>query len=106
MNEPSAAVDDADSGATLKFRNYRPRTPALRQYVISSASVVQWEAELDNEIKHTIDTWKFGDIASQLQPQRPNFDLKRDLNNKLDTLSRRTDKAIVELIRSQIPDTE
>lgn len=42
------------------------------------------------------------DILSQVVPRRPNWDLKRDVERKITILSRRTDKAIVQLIREKI----
>jgi coiled-coil domain-containing protein 12 len=38
----------------------------------------------------------------QLQPKKPNWDLKRDLQRKLDVLSVRTDNAIARLVRERI----
>lgn len=37
-----------------------------------------------------------------MAPRRPNWDLKRDVERKITILSRRTDKAIVQLIREKI----
>lgn len=34
-----------------------------------------------------------------LQPKKPNWDLKRDVEKKLERLDRRTQKAVLELIR-------
>lgn len=42
------------------------------------------------------------DILSQVVPRRPNWDLKRDVERKIAILSRRTDKAIIQLIREKI----
>lgn len=38
----------------------------------------------------------------KLQPKKPNWDLKRDLNRKLDVLNVRTDNAIAKLVRERI----
>ena len=41
------------------------------------------------------------DLAS-LAPKKPDWDLKRDVNKKLEKLDRRTQKAIVHLIRDRL----
>src|SRR4051794_24582565 len=38
----------------------------------------------------------------KLQPKKPNWDLKRDLDRKLEILNRRTDNAIARLVRERI----
>ena len=39
---------------------------------------------------------------SNLAPQKPDWDLKRDISKKLEKLERRTHKAIAELIRERL----
>ncbi|KAG9954071.1 hypothetical protein KCU85_g818, partial [Aureobasidium melanogenum] len=42
----------------------------------------------------------------KLQPKKPNWDLKRDLDRKLDILNVRTDNAIAKLVRQRIAATQ
>ncbi|KAI1133406.1 cwf18 pre-mRNA splicing factor-domain-containing protein [Nemania abortiva] len=42
----------------------------------------------------------------KLQPKKPNWDLKRDLNKKLEVLNVRTDNAIARLIRERIANAQ
>lgn len=43
---------------------------------------------------------------SNLAPRKPDWDLKRDLSKKLEILERRTQKAIAELIRERLKETD
>ncbi|KAI1363067.1 cwf18 pre-mRNA splicing factor-domain-containing protein [Xylaria arbuscula] len=42
----------------------------------------------------------------KLQPKKPNWDLKRDLDKKLETLNVRTDNAIARLVRERIANAQ
>ncbi|KAI9835544.1 MAG: hypothetical protein M1819_001995 [Sarea resinae] len=53
------------------------------------------EAEEEEKADRPIDLFK-------LQPKKPNWDLKRDLDKKLEVLNVRTDNAIAKLVRQRI----
>lgn len=64
---------------------------------IAQATVEQ--AKKDEEADQPIDLF-------QLQPKKPNWDLKRDLDEKLKILSVRTDNAIAKLVRQRIENAQ
>lgn len=59
------------------------------------AEAVKQQAEKDEEADQPIDLFK-------LQPKKPNWDLRRDLDEKLKTLDVRTENAIARLVRQRI----
>lgn len=44
------------------------------------------------------------DILSQVNPRKPNWDLKRDVQRKMNQLSRQTDSSILQLIKKKLTD--
>lgn len=56
---------------------------------------VKQQAQAEEEEDKPLDLFK-------LQPKKPNWDLKRDLDRKLDILNVRTDNAIARLVRERI----
>ncbi|KAL4888426.1 cwf18 pre-mRNA splicing factor-domain-containing protein [Aspergillus ambiguus] len=57
------------------------------------------QAKKDEEVDQPIDLFK-------LQPKKPNWDLKRDLDAKMDTLNVRTQNAIAKLVRQRIQNAQ
>ncbi|KAF7629079.1 hypothetical protein AFLA_004419 [Aspergillus flavus NRRL3357] len=57
------------------------------------------QAKKDEEADQPIDLFK-------LQPKKPNWDLKRDLDEKLNTLNVRTQNAIARLVRQRIENAQ
>eukprot|EP00922_Rhytidocystis_sp_ex-Travisia-forbesii_P026616 GHVS01038952.1.p1 GENE.GHVS01038952.1~~GHVS01038952.1.p1 ORF type:complete len:166 (+),score=30.28 GHVS01038952.1:32-499(+) len=96
----------AEDFVKLKFRNYVPRDPALRKHCLPRPSVEELEKRIDKEAAEAIQKATDEDVLSQINPKRPNWDLKRDVQRRLAVLSHRTDKAIVQLIRKQISESE
>ncbi|PHJ23295.1 cwf18 pre-mrna splicing factor protein [Cystoisospora suis] len=92
----------AANSAQLKFRNYVPRDAALRQFCIPRPSVEELEKQIDREAGDAVRSAANEDVLSQIAPRRPNWDLKRDVEKKLAVLSKRTDRAIFELIRIKV----
>eukprot|EP00070_Physeter_catodon_P036454 XP_028343348.1 coiled-coil domain-containing protein 12-like [Physeter catodon] len=89
----------APNVAALKFRNYVPLDPAMRQWCLPRPSVEELEKQIDKEGREAIASAMNEDVASQITPRRPNWDLKRDIEKKLTILTRKTDRAILELVR-------
>jgi coiled-coil domain-containing protein 12 len=96
----------------LSGRNYDPETrgpklgfeappvddsqPTLETQATSIAAEAKKLADDEGkEANKGIDLFK-------LQPKKPNWDLKRDLDRKLEVLNRRTDNAIARLVRERI----
>mmetsp|Transcript_567 Transcript_567/g.1924 ORF Transcript_567/g.1924 Transcript_567/m.1924 type:complete len:144 (+) Transcript_567:122-553(+) len=91
---------------TLRFRTYLPRDEALRK---SYEKQVDPE-EIVQKVVQDVETLTkacneklasaTGDI-SKLAPKKPNWDLKRDVVRKLEKLERRTQRAILEVVREK-----
>ncbi|KAB8229322.1 hypothetical protein ETB97_009158 [Aspergillus alliaceus] len=104
---------DAFPNVTTKYlsgRNYDAETrgpklgfdqaPADGQITVEAqaaeiAKATAERAKKDEEADQPIDLFK-------LQPKKPNWDLKRDLDEKLNTLNVRTQNAIARLVRQRI----
>ncbi|KAL8438341.1 hypothetical protein ACSSS7_000190 [Eimeria intestinalis] len=156
---------EREASPEIRFRNYVPKDPKLRQFCLPRPSVDELEKQIAKEAQAAVQAAKeeaspmpqlhdlavheqsrahtyrpidcscwfemlflralitcaaathpsFGcnhvpalvpvlcqDILSQVAPRRPNWDLKRDVERKITILSRRTDKAIIQLIREKI----
>jgi len=110
---PSPPVAEKDvSSLHLSGRNYdaelkgpklgfdAPPTLALEKTTLEEqaaalAEETKRKAEEDAKDDKGIDLFK-------LQPKKPNWDLKRDLEKKMEILSVRTDNAIAKLVRERI----
>lgn len=67
----------------------------LEQQAAEIAKITAEQAKKDEETDQPIDLF-------QLQPKKPNWDLKRDLDEKMKILDVRTDNAIAKLVRQRI----
>ncbi|KAF8822798.1 cwf18 pre-mRna splicing factor protein, partial [Cardiosporidium cionae] len=85
----------------LRFRNYIPRDVSLQKFCSPKPLVKELEEQIDLYIQQTLKDSINQDILSQITPKRPNWDLKRDVEKKLQVLSNRTDRAILNLLRTQ-----
>lgn len=96
----------------LSGRNYDPETkgpklgfeapptlslekPTLEEQAAEVEADIRKKAQEEEEDEKGVDIFK-------LQPKKPNWDLKRDLDKKLDILNVRTDNAIAALVRERI----
>lgn len=69
--------------------------PTLEQQAEAVAEEVRRKAKEEEEDEKGVDLFK-------LQPKKPNWDLKRDLDRKMEVLGVRTDNAIARLVRTRI----
>ncbi|EGG20410.1 mRNA splicing factor [Cavenderia fasciculata] len=83
----------------LKFRNYVPRDPTLLPYRIPKSKVPEIVEELMERLK-VLET--SGLDNSSLLPRKVNWDLKRDLEKKLNKLEKRTNVSVYQLIKQSI----
>ncbi|EPS31803.1 hypothetical protein PDE_06761 [Penicillium oxalicum 114-2] len=121
--EPSVAdsngesTDQATSDITKKFlsgRNYDAETrgpklgfeqgPQEGKVTVEAqaaeiAETIKEQAQKDEEADQPIDLFK-------LQPKKPNWDLRRDLDEKLKILNVRTENAIARLVRQRIENAQ
>ncbi|KAF8819711.1 cwf18 pre-mRna splicing factor protein [Cardiosporidium cionae] len=93
---------DASVGSSLRFRNYIPRDTSLRKFCNPKPLVKELEEQIDLYTQQTLNDSVNQDILSQITPKRPNWDLKRDVEKKLQVLSNRTDRSILNLLRIQL----
>lgn len=106
MSVQAKTVDGGAAGvAALKFRNYVPQDPEMRQWCLPRPSVEELEKQIDKEGREAIASAVNEDVASQIIPRRPNWDLKREIEKKLTILTRKTDRALVELVRRRVAES-
>ncbi|CAH8306106.1 unnamed protein product [Eruca vesicaria subsp. sativa] len=90
--EGDAAVEE--DGPAMKFRNYVPQAKELQDSKVVPPELPKFEdpvAALPPAVEKKEDP--FVNIA----PKKPNWDLRRDVQKKLDKLERRTQKAMHKL---------
>ncbi|KAI0881771.1 cwf18 pre-mRNA splicing factor-domain-containing protein [Annulohypoxylon maeteangense] len=94
---------DAEAkGAKLGFEAPPTATmegPTLEQQAAVAEAEIRRKAAEDAKDDKGIDLFK-------LQPKKPNWDLKRDLDKKLEVLNVRTDNAIAKLVRERITNAQ
>jgi coiled-coil domain-containing protein 12 len=97
----------------LSGRNYDPETKGPKlgfeappTLALEKPTLEQQAAEVEAEIRRKAEEEekdeKSVDMLFQLQPKKPNWDLKRDLDKKLEVLNVRTDNAIASLVKERI----
>ncbi|XP_063906266.1 coiled-coil domain-containing protein 12-like [Zophobas morio] len=90
-----------------KFRSYKPQDKELGEFVMKKPDV----ADAQNEVKDLLSLAKSEMVIDQLDisalaPRQPDWDLKRDVEKKLEKLARRTQKAMAELIREKLKEKQ
>ncbi|XP_011035412.1 PREDICTED: coiled-coil domain-containing protein 12 [Populus euphratica] len=110
LNTPDAdsaktADDDDDddeaaqeSNPSMKFRNYVPQDKELQEGKLAPPVLPKFE---DPVAAAPPPSQKEEDPFLNIAPKKPNWDLRRDVQNKLDKLERRTQKAIYKLMEEQ-----
>ena len=86
----------------LQFRNYIPKYKGLQEHCLPKPGVADLEESLDKKIEEAIAKAQQEDQVVCIAPRKPNWDLKRDLERKLEPLQAKTDKAMIQLIRMQL----
>jgi coiled-coil domain-containing protein 12 len=87
--------DPETRGPKLGFEAPPVEGPTLEDKAAELEAEVRRKAEEDAAADRGIDLFK-------LQPKKPNWDLKRELNRKLEVLNVRTDNAIARLVRERL----
>ncbi len=100
----------------LSGRNYDPETKGPKlgfeappTLALEKPSLEQAAAKVEADVKRKADEDEKGDQGVdlfKLQPKKPNWDLKRDLEKKLEVLNVRTDNAIASLVRERIENVQ
>ncbi|GAA5804475.1 mRNA splicing factor [Helicostylum pulchrum] len=93
----------------LKFRSYTPNHDTLKQHVeIATPNDIgeTIESETKNLTKEALaqaaEKQKEEVDLFNLAPKKPNWDLKRDVEKKMEKLDRKTQRAIYEIIRLRL----
>mmetsp|Transcript_49945 Transcript_49945/g.127063 ORF Transcript_49945/g.127063 Transcript_49945/m.127063 type:complete len:178 (-) Transcript_49945:177-710(-) len=86
----------------LQFRNYQPRTAELKDFQLKKVTSADVEDQIDGEIVEALEKADDQDAVLAIAPRKPNWDLKRDVERKMQVLQARTDRAVVQLIRQRI----
>ncbi|KRY77814.1 Coiled-coil domain-containing protein 12 [Trichinella pseudospiralis] len=114
-DETVASKEEEDTESTAKenteakslvFRNYMPVSENLKAVAREPAKPEDVIEELRDDIEQATNDDNSGEIVrmdlNSLAPRKIDWDLKRDLQLKLDKLERRTQKAIVQIISERL----
>ncbi|XP_050215405.1 uncharacterized protein LOC126666623 isoform X2 [Mercurialis annua] len=100
LNTPDTTdnADDNDNNPSMKFRNYVPQDKELQEAKLAPPVLPKFEdpiaaAPPPSENKE--------DPFLNIAPKKPNWDLRRDVQKKLDKLERRFQKATYKLMEEQ-----
>lgn len=112
QNEPSPLGEKDLASLHLSGRNYDAETRGPKLGFDAAPSVgagkqtlEEQAADIESEVKQQADDEEKADKGIdlfKLQPKKPNWDLKRDLERKLEVLNTRTDNAIARLVHERI----
>ncbi|KAI3724573.1 hypothetical protein L2E82_36354 [Cichorium intybus] len=91
-------VDNEENDVNVKFRNYLPHDKQLQEGKLAPPVLPKFEDPVATE--PPIEEEK-KDPFLNIAPKKPNWDLRRDVQKKLDKLEKRTQKAIFQLMEQQ-----
>ena len=94
-------VCDGDSPVKIKFRNYQPYDRSLKLAVVTD-NEVEIAPPIVDIIRHELTCEHVTD--SCFFPKKANWDLKNQAAEKVEKLNRRTQRAIVEILRQKLSD--
>ncbi len=91
-----------DSVRLVKFRNYQPYDAKLRP--IETEKILTNEENVTTEIVDIIKQELSKNSVQEFSvlPKKSNWDLKEQASNKIEKLRRRTQRAIVEILREKM----
>ncbi|KAJ3689175.1 hypothetical protein LUZ61_018339 [Rhynchospora tenuis] len=89
---------DDDKLPNMKFRNYLPHDKQLQEGKLAPVALPKFE---DPVVVTPLEPQKTEDPFLNIAPKKPNWDLKRDVQQRLDKLEKRTQKALYELALEQ-----
>ncbi|CAN1266673.1 Coiled-coil domain-containing protein 12 [Linum perenne] len=96
-DQEDGTVDGNNPG--LKFRNYVPQAKELQEGRLAPPVLPKFEDPIAVAPPPT--EKKEVDPFLNIAPKKPNWDLRRDVQKKLDKLERRTQKALYKLMEEQ-----
>jgi len=99
MDLDAPPPSDSTEFGPLKFRNYYPRDENLRQ--LRRPAVPDFTQELTEHFDQLAAVTSDEALISA-PPKKANWDLKRDLEPKLDELDRETQRAIYDMLKTKL----
>ncbi|KAK3032779.1 hypothetical protein RJ639_035724 [Escallonia herrerae] len=89
---------EQQNSVSMKFRNYLPHDKELQEGKLAPPVLPKFEDPVAAEppLQETKE-----DPFLNIAPKKPNWDLRRDVQKKLDKLEKRTQKAIFQLMEEQ-----
>ncbi|CAN8269888.1 unnamed protein product [Cochlearia groenlandica] len=93
-----------EDGPAMKFRNYVPQDKELHDGKVAPPELPKFEDPLAAITPAAVD--KKEDPFVNIAPKKPNWDLRRDVQKKLDKLERKTQKAMSKLMEEQEKERE
>lgn len=111
MRGEKRSVDDSSEPLPptrlIKFRNYLPHDGSLKEKKIPNTKPLSVEDEVQEHLEKAKADKVIEEVdLANLAPRKPDWDLKRDVAKKLEKLEKRTQRAIVELIRDRLQQGE
>ncbi|KAG6510307.1 hypothetical protein ZIOFF_028316 [Zingiber officinale] len=97
-NLEDAEETEEDEVPSMKFRNYLPHDKQLQEGKLTPVVLLKFE---DPIVAAPLAPEKIEDPFLNIAPKKPNWDLRRDVQKKLDKLEKRTQKALYELATFQ-----
>ncbi|KER19826.1 hypothetical protein T265_11492 [Opisthorchis viverrini] len=101
-------VEDAESELPKPvFRNYKPQSGDLKSGELPAAPPVDLTPYVTSQLEAANAPVIMEEVnLMSLAPRKPDWDLKRGVDKKLQKLERRTQRAIAELIRERLHNSE
>ncbi|KAF7124845.1 hypothetical protein RHSIM_Rhsim12G0137000 [Rhododendron simsii] len=90
-----ADANDEENDLNMKFRNYLPHDKQLQEGKLAAPVLPKFE---DPVAILPVPEEKKEDPFVNIAPKKPNWDLRRDVQKKLDKLEKRTQKAMFQLM--------
>ncbi|KAJ1387412.1 mRNA splicing factor [Ochromonadaceae sp. CCMP2298] len=109
--ESEAVVEGEEqvSGKKIKFRNYQPYDGSLKKKAAAVAEKTNDSTVSELVVPVSVETdviklelQKYTEAELNIMPKKPNWDLKSQVEGKLLKLKKRTQKAIVEILREKL----
>nr|GMD37870.1 coiled-coil domain-containing protein 12 [Ipomoea batatas] len=95
--EASQDQEENDENFQMKFRNYLPQDKHLQEGKLAPPVLPKFDDPMANLTPPEDKKEKSEDPFLNIAPKKPNWDLRRDVQKKLDKLEKRTLKALHQL---------
>ncbi|XP_011086938.1 coiled-coil domain-containing protein 12 [Sesamum indicum] len=96
--DEDADEDDKEANVHMKFRNYLPHDKQLQEGKLAPPVLPKFE---DPVLAAPPPEEKKEDPFLNIAPKKPNWDLRRDVQKRLDKLERRTQKSMLILMERE-----